>query len=106
LFFAQIESTKAVANVDSIAGVDGIDVLFVGPADLKLSLSTEPAVPSFDAALNNIVTAAKTHDKHAGILICDTKDTATLLNQGFTKIAVDSYMSLLRAGFLAIRPKP
>jgi 2-keto-3-deoxy-L-rhamnonate aldolase RhmA len=37
--FAQIETPQAVANADEIAAVEGIDALFVGPADLGLRLA-------------------------------------------------------------------
>jgi 2-keto-3-deoxy-L-rhamnonate aldolase RhmA len=31
----QIESPKAIDNIDAIAGVEGVDVLFIGPHDLS-----------------------------------------------------------------------
>ncbi|MFH1498699.1 MAG: aldolase/citrate lyase family protein [Verrucomicrobiota bacterium] len=102
MLFAQIESVKGIANVDAIAGVDGVEVLFVGPADLKLSLSTAPAAPSYLDALDSVIRAAKAHAVRAGILVRDRGDTETLVKQGFTKIAVDSDLSILRAGFLSI----
>lgn len=34
----QIESRKAVENIESIAAVDGIDMLFIGPNDLAASM--------------------------------------------------------------------
>ena len=38
LLIAQIESPMALANLEEIAGVDGIDALFVGPGDLSVSM--------------------------------------------------------------------
>ena len=35
LIVCQIESPQAVANIDAIAAVDGVDVLFIGPHDLS-----------------------------------------------------------------------
>ncbi len=105
LLFAQIESAKGIANVDAIASVSGVHVLFIGPADLKLSLSTEPAAPSYAEALDSVIRASKTHGVHAGILIRNRNDTETTLGQGFTRIAVDSDISILRAGFVSCRPK-
>ena len=40
--FAQIETPQAVANADEIAAVEGIDALFLGPADLGLRLAAAP----------------------------------------------------------------
>ena len=38
LLIAQVESPMALANLEEIAGVDGIDALFVGPGDLSVSM--------------------------------------------------------------------
>lgn len=99
--FAQIESANSVANANAIAAIEGVDALFVGPADLKLSLSTIPDAPNYEQALDHILTQARKHGKHAGILIRDPADTDKLLRQGFTKAAVDSDIAILRNGFRA-----
>lgn len=106
LLFAQIESIEGVENVGAIAAVDGVDVLFVGPADLRVSLATEPTAPAFEDALARVVAAACARGIHAGILIRDAKETVALLQQGFSKVAVSSDMSILRAGFLNASAKP
>ena len=63
LLFAQIESLEALNNVEAIAAVDGVDVLFVGPADasrnrlgcrrIRLRLKERPPVfePLFNPTL-------------------------------------------------------
>ncbi len=38
LLIGQIESAEAVAQIDDIAGVEGLDMLFIGPSDLSASL--------------------------------------------------------------------
>ncbi len=38
ILILQVESTRAVENIDEIAAVDGVDVLLVGPLDLSVSL--------------------------------------------------------------------
>lgn len=103
LLFAQIESTAGISNVETIADVDGVDVLFIGPADLKLSLSTEPDSPPYGEALDAVVRAARKCGIHAGILIRDRREVPDLLNKGFTKIAVDADLSILRESFLSIK---
>ncbi len=61
---AQIETPEAVANVDEIAAVDGIDALFVGPADLGLRLEAFPSFGmSVDDAVARVAGAAKRHRK-------------------------------------------
>jgi len=59
---AQIETPEAVANADEIAAVEGIDALFVGPADLGLRLETYPEYGmSVDDAVARVAAAAKLH---------------------------------------------
>lgn len=103
LLFAQIESFAGVENVEAIARVPGVDVLFVGPADLKLSLATHNASITYDGALARVLAAAKSAGIHTGILARDRADVPNLLAMGFTKIAVDSDLALLRSGFASIK---
>lgn len=102
LLFAQIETARAVANVGEIAAVEGVDVLFVGPADLGLSLSVTPDAPTYPAALESVLRAARANTKHAGLLVRDRGETTDLFHQGFTKIAIDSDLSILRSAFLSL----
>ena len=69
----QIESATAVAEVDHIAAIDGVDVLFVGPTDLSHSLGVpgQFADPTYLAALDTVVAACARHGKSAGILLYD-----------------------------------
>ena len=61
---AQIETPEAVANADEIAAVEGIDALFVGPADLGLRLSTYSEYGmTVDDAVARVAAAAKLHGK-------------------------------------------
>ena len=100
LFLAQIETSAAVRNIDAIAAVDGVDVLFVGPADLQhdLSVSGESEL-SYSGCLARVAGAAASAGKQAGILCRDVADLAGLISQGFRWIAVDSDLGILRTGF-------
>ncbi len=71
LFFAQIESLAGIEHVDAIAAVEGVDVLFVGPADLTHDLSAHAHghAPPFADCLARVVTAARAAGKHPGILV-------------------------------------
>ncbi len=105
LLLVQIESVAGVDNVAEIAAVEGVDVLFVGPADLKLSLEVESSGRglSYEESLDLVVKAARQEGIQTGILVRDRKDLPVLLEKGFTVIAIDSDLSLLRTGFLSIR---
>ena len=67
----QVESRAAVAAADELAAIDGVDVLFVGPADLchEMGIPGEFANPQFTAALDRVAAAAKAHGKAAGMLV-------------------------------------
>ena len=42
LVIIQIETKEALDNIDEIAAVNGVDVLFVGPFDLGNSIGASP----------------------------------------------------------------
>ncbi len=96
LVLAQIESAEAVANVDAIAAVDGIDVLFVGPADLAFDLKASGSSLTYDACLDAVVAAARASGRQAGILNRNESDVPGLTARGFTFQAVDSDIAIVR----------
>src|SRR5881392_214331 len=61
LTVVQIESARAVEQVEEIAAVDGVDVLFVGPRDLShdLRVPGDTRAPSYLAALDRVRCAAQ-----------------------------------------------
>jgi 2-keto-3-deoxy-L-rhamnonate aldolase RhmA len=101
----QIESVEGVKHVDSIAAVDGVDVLFVGPADLRHDLEHHAQwnVDVFDECLATVVKAAQRHQKPAGILCRGIESIKTFADQGFTEIAVDSDLSIVRQAYQQIQ---
>lgn len=98
IIMAQIESIDGVNHAAEIACVDGIDALFVGPADLQHDLSQRPAEASCDFAdcLNLVVAAATSAGKEPGILVRDAADVPHYVELGFTQIAIDSDLAILR----------
>ncbi|RAL03339.1 HpcH/HpaI aldolase family protein [Aspergillus ibericus CBS 121593] len=68
----QIESKLGVENVDAICAVPGVDMIFIGPNDLALSLlgyvPAKADEPEFVDAIDKIVGAAKRHGKWVGRL--------------------------------------
>ena len=65
--FVQIETPEALEDADGIAAVEGIDGLFIGPADLSLRLGLIDGAPSLEAATTQVAEAAKRHGKTWGI---------------------------------------
>jgi 4-hydroxy-2-oxoheptanedioate aldolase len=88
----QVESMAAVEAAAVVAATDGVDVLFVGPADLSHSMGIpgEIEAPAFRAALDRVVDACRAHGKAAGILLRDASTVAVTVERGFSFIGVGS----------------
>ena len=102
LTMAQVESAKALANVRSIAAVKALDVVFIGPTDLGLSLGREPRADQTDPvvvkAIDEILAAAKAAGKRAAIY-CKSVDYAkAMIAKGFDLVVVTSDEALLSSG--------
>ena len=102
----QIESPGALRDADSIAAIDGVDVLFVGPADLSHSLSVPGQFgnATYQAALRSVVAACRAHGKAAGILLYDHASFRPHLDLGFTFVGLGadaSYVVSAAAAALA-----
>jgi 2-dehydro-3-deoxyglucarate aldolase/4-hydroxy-2-oxoheptanedioate aldolase len=99
IFMAQIESVAAVKQAEAIAAVDGVDTLFVGPADLNFDIKANNDTLTFNDALQMVATVAKKNGKQAGILNRDEADVETLHAQGYGVQAIDSDLAILRARY-------
>jgi 4-hydroxy-2-oxoheptanedioate aldolase len=90
----QIESEAAIPNLDAIFSVKGIDLVFVGPIDLNISLGADPfgktPEPAFQRALNLIMDSARPHRLPLGIYCPDGKTAADRISQGFQFVCVSS----------------
>jgi 2-dehydro-3-deoxyglucarate aldolase/4-hydroxy-2-oxoheptanedioate aldolase len=104
LGIVQIETVGALAEVDAIAAIDGVDVLFVGPADLTHSLGVAGRFddPAYRAALEAVAAACAAHGKAAGILIYDPAVVPDLLDLGFRFIGINSDGALVANGAKAV----
>ena len=100
----QIETPEAVENVDSIAAVDGADVLFVGPMDLSVGMGIfrEFDHPRFVDALHKTVAAARRHGRVAGILLPAATEKRKYADLGFEFLACGTDLSMLAAGARSI----
>ena len=96
-----IETTQAVAALDDILAVEGIDAVYVGPADLSLTLGLPPGNndddESFTSALATICAACERAGVVAGIhSTCAL--TPSRLAAGFRMITVTADMVAMRIG--------
>jgi 2-dehydro-3-deoxyglucarate aldolase/4-hydroxy-2-oxoheptanedioate aldolase len=98
LLHAQIETVAGVKACAEIAAVEGIDVLFVGPADLQHDLGRLGADAPFDYldCLQTVAGAARAAGKACGILLREAADLPRHRALGYSHIVVDSDLSILR----------
>jgi 4-hydroxy-2-oxoheptanedioate aldolase len=96
----QIESPSALEAADDFAAIDGVDVLFVGPADLSHSLGVpgQFASPVYQAGLRRVVAACRAHGKAAGILLYDPASFKPHLDLGFTFVGIGADISFVNDG--------
>jgi 4-hydroxy-2-oxoheptanedioate aldolase len=89
LCVVQIETEASLGNVEEIAAVEGVDVLFIGPSDLSQSLGIlgETGHPRFTHAIDRIAAAARTWRKGLGILLPKPDDFDRYHELGFRFIA-------------------
>jgi 2-keto-3-deoxy-L-rhamnonate aldolase RhmA len=82
----QIESREAVDSIDSIASLAGVDVLYVGPADMAASMGLKIGAQhaSLSAAIERVATAAKKHSKALGIDVTSMEYFAAYQEMGFS----------------------
>jgi len=93
----QVESKQALAQVDAIAAVEGVDGVFFGPADLSASLGFlgQPAAPQVQQAIIEGIAAVRRAGKAAGVLSADQVLARRYLEQGAAFVAVGADATLL-----------
>lgn len=103
----QIESRKAVAAIDEICAVEGVDCVFIGPSDLAAGYGYlgNPLHPEVQEAMQRIITSAKEHGKPAGILAPVEADARRYLEMGVTFVAVGSDLGVFRNASQLLRDK-
>ncbi len=89
LGIVQIETKESLNHLDEIAAVEGVDVLFIGPADLSMELGIFEQFdnPIFLDAVKNIVQAAQNAGKATGILFFNPDDYKKYHDMGIRFIA-------------------
>jgi 4-hydroxy-2-oxoheptanedioate aldolase len=96
----QIETAEALEHLDEIAALDGVDVLFIGPSDLTMSLGVFGQLdhPLYVDALKAIVDAATKAGKAVGILLFAPEDYNTYYDMGIRLIACGSDATFVAQG--------
>ena len=103
----QIESRLGVTNAKSIAGVDGVDCIFVGPSDLAADFGHlgNANHPEVQAAIEAVFAAARACGKSAGILAPVEADARRYMDMGATFVGVGSDLGVFRSASQALHDK-
>ena len=98
---AMIETRAGLENLDEILSVEGLDAIYVGPADLALALGCEPQLDPTEGsvvkAIEHIVARAREKKVVAGIHTGSPANAQKMIRQGFQFVTVSSDVRLLVA---------
>ena len=110
MLIVQIETVAGLERLDEIAAVEGIDVLWVGQADLTASLGIPGRYDDreFLDALARVVDAAERNGKAGGYLALSVAEGERMLELGYRMLAYGGdlwlYQAALREGLDGLRP--
>lgn len=96
----QVETRQGLDNLEAIAAVDGVDGVFIGPADLAAALGHpgELKHPQVQAAIDDAIRRLVAVGRPAGILTGDEQLARRYLELGCLFTAVGSDLALLARG--------
>lgn len=96
----QIESREALENIDGIAATEGVDALFIGPADLSASLGHlgNPGHEEVQRAITRAKARIDAAGKPAGIFALSPEDARRRAAEGFRFISIGTDIGLLARG--------
>jgi len=101
----QVETAGAADEVEDIAAIEGVDLLFVGPSDLSQALGVigdfmhERCI----AAVDRIAAACRTHGKHWGAVTPSVAYADMVVEKGCTLISPTNDVKIVAAGLRSVR---
>ena len=103
----QVETEQALDNLEAICGIDGVDGVFIGPADLHASLghAGEIANPKVKPMIDDAIRRIRKSGKAPGILTPNEADARHWLECGALFVAVGSDVGILARGAEALAAK-
>ncbi len=104
LLFAQIESVKGLEMRHEIAAVEGVDSLFIGPADLSISLGVggQWDHPKLLDAIDQVVAACGDHGKIPAIHVRNAAFAKICIERGMKAVSCGVDLAILWAGVQGI----
>lgn len=102
LLLAMIETREALENVDEIVSTEGLDGIYLGPADLSLSLGLKKIgdyqEPKMQEAIDRILESLRRHRKFGAAHAANPQDAVMLAERGFNMVTPAHDSTLLEAG--------
>jgi 2-keto-3-deoxy-L-rhamnonate aldolase RhmA len=100
LVIAQIETKQAVENIEDILSVDGIDVSYIGPADLSASYGHlgDMSHPEVQEAIDTVYDASRSAGVATGVHLGSGKTILDRVKKGYDFITVGSDLQFTRDG--------
>jgi len=100
----QIEEKEAIENINEIAQVEGVDCLFIGRADLAVSLGCNDIEDKqVSRAIDLVIEAAKKANIPLGIYLSNKNAIEKWQKRGFSLFVIGSDQSHLKAAISQIR---
>jgi 4-hydroxy-2-oxoheptanedioate aldolase len=101
----QVESLAAARRADAIAAVEGVDVLFMGPGDLSLSLGVpcDWRHPDLIGVAETMAAAAGKHGKNWGMPVFDAEHGRWLLDHGARFLVRGADIFMVQEGLRTVR---
>jgi 4-hydroxy-2-oxoheptanedioate aldolase len=96
----QIETVSALEQAEEIAALDCVDVLFVGPSDLTMSMGIFGQLdhPLYQKAISDVALAAQRYNKTAGVLLLDIREYEMYQRLGYRFLACGADASFVVKG--------
>lgn len=103
LLAVQVETVEGVANVEEIAAVEGVDVVFIGPGDLAVSLGAvgPQGQAALEAAIVSVIEACRRARRAVGLFRPGTADLARWRTAGISFFLIGSDAMFLGAAVAA-----
>ncbi|MCQ8782084.1 aldolase/citrate lyase family protein [Aurantimonas sp. CSK15Z-1] len=104
LLAVQVETVRAVENIDAIAAVAGVDLVFIGPGDLAVSMGAFGPEGSgrLDAAIRSVIAACASAGKAVGLFRPSADDVPAWRAAGVSLFIVASDSMLLAGSAVAL----
>lgn len=92
----QVETLEGLRNLDAIAATEGVDGVFIGPADLSgaMGFLGKPGAPEVQDAIASAFRQVRAAGKAVGILTADRALAKGYIEMGFSFVAVGSDVGL------------